>query len=602
MKPKYFSMNTSSSLPTSPDVDLAPPLAILNPPILATSTPDLDASNRRQTAGGTICATLEPFVPSTIRERTDPSPLSGLPETSATLESNNQKNSWTTVNRRTTTRRKRDERRIRQLEAYNTLFHNPEPYFDRFYLIKFPVQNISTDLNVIKAESDIRAAIGTPRKILKANRNSLLLETCNKTQSDKMLVVRTLADMPVVVSSFSKLNTERGIVRSKAMGQCTIDELLDCLSDQNVIDIQRMKTRKDGELVEIDTYILTFRATTLPKVIKLSAWHTELVDEFVERPRQCFKCQKFGHVAKYCRLDTDVCGNCGEQGHKRETCSSETKCFHCQAGHRSTDKRCPKYLLECEILRTQHKEKTSRIVATDLVLSRNPESSYLFDSTPVGARLTSANAEPLSYSAATRPIATATKASARADTSQRTPITPQTSVSSVSSNGVTLESVSVRSPVKEPSISGGLKTVTASVTVHKPPRVAEQAKVNPPVAPGTIRDRPLAPKKTEQNSTASAENLDTKRPQSSVLPSEPTRSGKSSMSTPKYTFKRLPDVNQSDSKRSDSSQSKRKISPQRESTNKQKPRTDPAPAKKPHTSNAPKPDSQSTNRIPVLGS
>ena len=349
---------------------------------LSTTVNDTDTPGLTSTPSTSCVVTLEPFNPSS------PSlPPLGSTRASASsiLEDNSAASGWQTVNRRRQNIRKRDERRIRQLEAYNMLFQNPEPYFDRFFTIRFPVQNISADLNVIRAELDIKTAIGKPKKIIKANRNSLLIEAATKAQSEKISRLHSIADLPVTVSPFSRLNTERGIVRSKAMGQCTREELLECLSGQGVVDLQRLKTRRDGELVDLDTYVVTFQATSLPKVIKLSDWHTELVDEYVERPRQCFKCQKFGHVAKYCRQQLETCGHCGTLGHKRDTCTNNVSCFHCKGAHRSSDKSCRKYIIESDVLKTQHKEKTSRIIALDVVLSRYPQYLHLYDRPEVAA-------------------------------------------------------------------------------------------------------------------------------------------------------------------------------------------------------------------------
>ena len=386
--------------------------------------PQLPAGSASVARGGSTgpsFATLEPYDGRTVGRRSTPLPRS---QTSANPDSAHNNDGWHLVSHR----RKRDERRIRQIEAYNTLFHNPEPHFDRFFIIKFPVQNISTDLNVIKAETDIRSTIGAPRKILKHNFNSLLLETTSKTQSEKVLRITKIATMTVTISSFSRLNTERGIVRSKAMGQCTLEELLECLSDQGVTDIRRMKTRRDGALVDTDTYVLTFRTTTLPKIIKLSAWHSELVDEYVERPRQCFKCQKFGHVAKFCRQDSDTCNNCGEVGHRGDSCTHPPKCYHCHAPHKASDKQCPKFLIECEILKTINKEKTSRLAAIDSVLSRHPESVSLYESPtrpPVlsyssAARQSSSTSSPSGRNSVDPPVATTTP--------QPTPSTSQSTV------------------------------------------------------------------------------------------------------------------------------------------------------------------------------
>ena len=422
---------------------------------------------------------------------------------SATVESENTHttSAWQTVNRRRHPQRKRDERRLRQLEAYNLLFVDTEPYFERFFTIRFPVQNINSDLNVIRAETDLHNAVGKPKKTMKASRNTLLLEASSKSQSDKIRNLRTIANLPVAVSPFSRLNTVRGIVRSKAMSQCTQEELLECLSGQRVTEIRRLKAKRDGELVELDTYILTFQTSALPRVVKLSDWHTELVDEYVERPRQCFRCQKFGHVAKHCRQQQDTCGHCGTVGHKRDSCNNRLTCFHCNAPHHASDKTCPKYFVECEVLKTQHSDKTSRIIALDTVLTRHPQHSHLYDTAqPVANRRPStsntlSSASPVaSIAAPSAPSGHQLSVPARAASPASPTCTvssgPVRPISSISS-GSDLGSPSTRdSPVTDLSVSD-LRSVLASVPVHQPfEGLIERSDVNP-VSP-TTTDSPCA--------------------------------------------------------------------------------------------------------------
>ena len=439
-----------------------------NDTAILTDTPGLSP-----TPTTSCVVTLEPYNPSS-------SSLPPLGSTRASASSNLGDNSstsgWQTVNRRRQPHRKRDERRLRQLEAYNLLFVETEPYFDRFFTVRFPVQNINSDLNVIRAEADLHSAVGKPRKTVKASRNTLLLEACSKSQSDKIRNLRTIADLPVAVSPFSHLNTVRGIVRSRAMSQCTQEELLERLTEQRVTEIRRLKTRRDGELVDLDTYILTFQASTLPRVVKLSDWHTELVDEYVDRPRQCFRCQKFGHVAKYCRQEQDTCGHCGTAGHKRDSCNNPVSCFHCRAPHNASDRTCPKYVIECEVLKTQHSEKTSRIIALDIVLTRYPQHSRLYDASPPVAdqHPTTPNtlmpSLPLSSVAAICTSSPATSdrsppVSAGAAASLKPPIH---TVSSGQSRPISSPCLSNReSPVIDLSVTD-LRSVLASVSVHQP--------------------------------------------------------------------------------------------------------------------------------------
>ena len=58
----------------------------------------------------------------------------------------------------------------------------------------------------------------------------------------------------------------------------------DHLREHKVSDIQRVKGKRNRDLLTTDTYILTFEKYERLRVIKLSDWHSELVDEYKPRP------------------------------------------------------------------------------------------------------------------------------------------------------------------------------------------------------------------------------------------------------------------------------------------------------------------------------
>lgn len=73
----------------------------------------------------------------------------------------------------------------------------------------------------------------------------------------------------------------------------------------------------------------------------------------------CFRCHRFGHVAKYCREDP-ACGKCAG-AHDTKECQNEgTECINCKRmnktdrGHSARDKSCPVYKWKTE----QSKKKT----------------------------------------------------------------------------------------------------------------------------------------------------------------------------------------------------------------------------------------------------
>lgn len=59
-------------------------------------------------------------------------------------------------------------------------------------------------------------------------------------------------------------------------------------------------------------------------------------------PRQCRKCQQWGHLSYSCKADNQTCAHCGGLHHRNECMQPETKhCINCHGGHDSFDPRCP---------------------------------------------------------------------------------------------------------------------------------------------------------------------------------------------------------------------------------------------------------------------
>ena len=51
------------------------------------------------------------------------------------------------------------------------------------------------------------------------------------------------------------------------------------------------------------------------------------------KPKQCFKCHKYGHIGAQCKAPKQLCGYCSGE-HDSKACSAkEKKCAACQGGH-----------------------------------------------------------------------------------------------------------------------------------------------------------------------------------------------------------------------------------------------------------------------------
>ena len=305
-------------------------------------------------------------------------PAQGLSQANSldfTLEPYNpdgDRGEWTRVSRK-------KQKKIRQMLPIFERNLNQET-FDKYYIIKFPRLDISTKINIIATDKDLKQKIGIPKKITKLANDSLLVVTKSKTQSDKLTTITSLNNLAVIVEKHKSLNYVKGTLRSDSLTNSSEDEILDVLKNQGVIKVERMKTRRNGQLIDTNRYILTFQRTELPPMIQITEWHRELIDLFIPSPMRCLKCQRLGHTKKWCRREEESCSNCCATDHKIAQCENSPFCINCKGEHCPSSKECPQYILKSEILATQTKEHLTYREAEERVRDRFAEEGRSFSS------------------------------------------------------------------------------------------------------------------------------------------------------------------------------------------------------------------------------
>ena len=64
------------------------------------------------------------------------------------------------------------------------------------------------------------------------------------------------------------MNISKGVVRSKEL-LCTIEEIKKEIKKQGVTEVKRVTIKKEGKLIETNTYIMTFDQPKIPERIKV---------------------------------------------------------------------------------------------------------------------------------------------------------------------------------------------------------------------------------------------------------------------------------------------------------------------------------------------
>lgn len=128
-----------------------------------------------------------------------------------------------------------------------------------------------------------------------------------------------------------------------------------------VVEVQKMKRfvppdpqGKGGGLQNSKNFKVKFRTTEVPEKATLMM-STVFLSPFVDSPKRCNYCQRYGHIEKYCRdVDNEkkdrVCARCAGSGHSSKECVSDTlKCINCvrenlpETDHAASDRCCPIY-------------------------------------------------------------------------------------------------------------------------------------------------------------------------------------------------------------------------------------------------------------------
>lgn len=127
----------------------------------------------------------------------------------------------------------------------------------------------------------------------------------------------------------------------------TDEALASYLEDDGVIAARRQVRHifhEDGseEYIPLKNVILTFQSNKkLPLEINLG-FATHKVHEYVEGPVQCYRCQRFGHLARSCRW-SPRCKFCSGP-HTLTECTArrQPKCANCDGPHAASHSLCPR--------------------------------------------------------------------------------------------------------------------------------------------------------------------------------------------------------------------------------------------------------------------
>ena len=178
---------------------------------------------------------------------------------------------------------------------------------------------------------------------------------------DNYMAANDLCKNPILKEKYnayipSFLVSVSGVV-SGISTEIPLDDIKQDINTPNVevTDVQRLKRRLNGDLVDAWRIKVTFRTNKLPEQVRIfnSIFN---VRPFYRKPSFCENCLRYNHTATYCRGNRR-CSSCTD--YQCQGCNN-LKCLHCRGQQHKTNGP------ECREVQTQ--KQINKIMATSSML------------------------------------------------------------------------------------------------------------------------------------------------------------------------------------------------------------------------------------------
>lgn len=177
-----------------------------------------------------------------------------------------------------------------------------------------------------------------------------VLEVSDPADVAKLKQITELSSgIKVRVGAHPSLNRVRCVFSSKDIINVSEKVLKEHFATQGVVDVHRICRGKGEGKVNTSSVVLTCEGTSFPETVKFGLLRIR-TRAYYALPLQCYNCYGYGHGRAGCK-NKARCRVCSGVHEIAEKCRAKAFCSNCRGNHQPTNRKCPTYVKEVEILR-----------------------------------------------------------------------------------------------------------------------------------------------------------------------------------------------------------------------------------------------------------
>lgn len=177
-----------------------------------------------------------------------------------------------------------------------------------------------------------------------------VLEVSDPADAEKLKQITELSGgFKVRVGAHPTLNKIRCVISSVDIINESEQILKEHFATQGVVDVHRICKGSGEGKVNTSSVVLTFEGTSFPETVKFGLLSIR-TRAYYALPLQCYNCYGYGHGRAGCKNKTR-CRVCSGVHPVAEKCGAKAFCSNCRGNHQPTNRRCPTYVKEADILR-----------------------------------------------------------------------------------------------------------------------------------------------------------------------------------------------------------------------------------------------------------